>query len=238
MSTLTLVRHGQAAAFTADSDRLTELGEEQARRLAAYWIANGVSFDQVVCGELVRQHETARIVQEAYRAAGRKFPEMERSRDFNEYDAGAILRFLAPALVRETASFADLWGQWEASAGLPDRNRAFQLMFEALMAQWIAGTVSHPNAESWTEFRARVRRSLRAILEQPEGKRNVALFTSGGVIGLSVQTLMECPEPAALELNWRVRNTSLTAFLYSRGRVSLDWFNATPHLPAEMISFR
>jgi hypothetical protein len=45
-----------------------------------------------------------------------------------------------------------------------------------------------------------------------------------------VQTVLKAPENMAIELNWRIRNCSLTEFLFTRGRTSLDVFNATPHL--------
>jgi hypothetical protein len=40
----------------------------------------------------------------------------------------------------------------------------------------------------------------------------------------------------AMELNWRIRNCSLTELIFTRSRVSLDVFNATPHL--EEVTFR
>jgi hypothetical protein len=58
----------------------------------------------------------------------------------------------------------------------------------------------------------------------------VAAFTSGGFIGVSVQLALSAPDRSGLEVNWRVRNCSLTGFLFSGGRLSLDTFNAIPHL--------
>jgi broad specificity phosphatase PhoE len=68
--------------------------------------------------------------------------------------------------------------------------------------------------------------------------QRIALFTSGGVIGRTVQWTMGAPLATALELNWRVRNTSVTEFLFSKRRISLDLFNATSHLPPELITYR
>jgi hypothetical protein len=34
----------------------------------------------------------------------------------------------------------------------------------------------------------------------------------------------------ALEVNWRVRNCSLTEFVFTKDRFTLDSFNALPHL--------
>src|SRR5438552_17169515 len=53
MSTLVLIRHGQARAFEADSDRLTDAGEEQARRTGEYLAESGIVFDEAYAGTLV-----------------------------------------------------------------------------------------------------------------------------------------------------------------------------------------
>jgi broad specificity phosphatase PhoE len=53
---------------------------------------------------------------------------------------------------------------------------------------------------------------------------------------VAVQIVLQAPEPMAIEINWRVKNCSLTEFVYTRGRISLDTFNATPHL--REVTFR
>ena len=50
MGRLLLIRHGQAAAFTEDSDRLTELGVRQARTLGEQFVAEKLQIDLVVKG--------------------------------------------------------------------------------------------------------------------------------------------------------------------------------------------
>lgn len=66
--TLVLLRHGRSRA---DDERvhegrydspLTDVGREQAERLAQYWREGGTQFDRVVCSSLVRARETAEIV--------------------------------------------------------------------------------------------------------------------------------------------------------------------------------
>ncbi len=61
MSTLTVVRHGQARPFDPNPDQLSALGEEQARALAEYWKRTGVAFDEVWSGSLKRQRQTAEL---------------------------------------------------------------------------------------------------------------------------------------------------------------------------------
>jgi broad specificity phosphatase PhoE len=239
MSTLTLIRHGQAAAFDADSDRLSPLGEVQSHKLAQYWIARGVAFDEVCSGTLVRQKRTAEIVHAAYAQAGLPWPELRIDASFDEYDGGGIVNILAPALAGKDFEFAKLVKAAEAAARGPERNRHFQRMFEVVVAGWMSGALSSPEVEPWTTFSDRVRTGLREITSSGRSNRRVALFTSGGVVGVIVQTVLRAPGESALQLNWRMRNCSVTEFVFSRDRLSLDLFNATPHLDdPELQSFR
>ncbi|MGD8862688.1 MAG: histidine phosphatase family protein [Myxococcales bacterium] len=238
MSQLTLVRHGQAASFSSDSDRLTELGERQARLLGEHWVQRGVRFDEVVTGTLKRQVDTARLVGEAFEAAGTPWPETRVDRGWNEYDAAAVTGLLAPALAEHSERFRLLQKDFEAHAGTPQQNRYFQRMFEVLMDTWIAGELPVDGLEPFDEFHGRLRAARQRVL-QGEGNRSVAVFTSGGPIGACVQLALDAPVAQTLKVNWRVRNTSLTEFLFSRDRLSLDSFNRIPHLPEpELQSFR
>ena len=50
MSRLFMVRHAQASFGGPDYDQLSEVGEEQARRLGAHWVQQGMIFDQIFIG--------------------------------------------------------------------------------------------------------------------------------------------------------------------------------------------
>lgn len=228
MSVLTLIRHGQAAAFQKESDRLTDLGERQAEVLASYWLKYGVSFDEVYSGTLVRQVRTEQVVAKSYEAAGVSWPDPIREAGFNEYDATGVLHRLAPALAERDQRFEALLRAFDEARESPDRNRPFQRLLEVAMAAWLRG-FEVPGVEPWPTFRDRVRGALRQLMSRP-GSRRVALFTSGGPIGLVVQTALQAPDPTFLEVNWRVRNCSLTEFIFSGDRISLDSFNGIPHL--------
>jgi broad specificity phosphatase PhoE len=138
------------------------------------------------------------------------------SPDFNEYDAEAILRDYPPA-----SSFPD--------------NRAFQKVFEVAMQKWLDGSTN--SGEPFSAFRERVLRGLRAIQQGPSNRR-VVLFTSGGPIGVLVQTALNAPERSFLDVNWRVRNCSITEFVFSSDRLTLDSFNTIPHLEPALRTFR
>ena len=229
MSTLTLVRHGQATPFEDITDRLSQTGEAQARKLAEYWLRHQIEFDEAHCGTLVRQRRTAEIVADLFAANGRHFPAAQATADLNEYDADGILKRLAPALAEKDAEFRRLTAEFQANRETPERNRYFQRLLEAAMKVWLKGEMDIAEVESLAAFSARVRRALEGITGG-DGGRRIVVFTSGGVIGFVVQSVLGAPAARALELNWRVRNGSLTEFVFSRDRFSLDAFNAIPHL--------
>src|ERR1035438_1587479 len=185
MSTLVLVRHAQATTFEKDSGRLSAVGEQQAIALGEFGKARNIRFDEVYTGTLRRHTLTAEL-------AG--FSQFERRPEFNEYDANGILG--------------------EGRRNVKD-NRDLQKLFDEMMPQWIAGTLQSPGLETWRAFRERVQCRLRVILEADRPSRRVVVFTSGGPIGVAVQTVVGAEEPMAMELNWRIRNCSLTEFIFT-----------------------
>jgi broad specificity phosphatase PhoE len=232
LAQLILVRHGQATPFEEITDRLSPLGETQARKLAEFWIRNRAGFDEVYTGSLDRQRRTELLAREVFIAQGRAWPEAQVIPELNEYDADSVVKHFAPLLAARDPQFRLLLEATECGGG-PDQNRRFQKMFEALMNRWITGELDSNEVESWCTFRDRVQRGLRRISgagPRPAKGRRVVAFTSGGPIGVAVQIALNAPDRTGLEVNWRVRNCSLTEFVFSGERLSLDSFNAIPHL--------
>jgi broad specificity phosphatase PhoE len=218
MSSLTLIRHGQAKAFERDASGLTPGGEAQARKLASFWLKHGVGFDEVYSGTLARQVQTERLVAECFQEAGVPWPAAARDAAWNEYDASHIVT--APAVP---------FGHEEY--------RRFQSMFEAAMLQWLEGSAAD-GAEPFAAFRDRVTGAIGRMMAGPSGRR-VAVFTSGGPIGFTVNFAMRGPDRSFLELNWRIRNCSLTELVFSQRRLTLDSFNHVSHLEeASLHTFR
>jgi len=234
MSRLILIRHGQARAFEDHSDRLSGLGIEQARKLGVYLRGQSLAVDEVYTGSLERQVHTAQLIGEAY---GEAWPKPAVDARWNEYDATGVMRHIAPAFAKQDEAFARLAAAAEQHRRTAEANRHFQRMFEMLMNRWVAGELAHPDVECWSAFRERVELSLREILNGSE-RRNVVVVSSGGPIATAVQLVLEAPARHALELNWRMRNSSVTELLFTKGRVTLDQFNAVPHLDVAEISFR
>lgn len=241
MSTLILVRHGQATPFEADTDRLSPTGEAQAREVGAF-LAREETPTRVITGPMVRQRHTTELAREAAGRAGAAWPEPTVDPRLAEYDGDGIIRTLAPLLAAQDETFASLGRAFEERRDAPDRNRHFQRLLEALMDRHVRGDVTHPDVETWAAFKARVQAALRDVLSAAGGQ-HVLVFTSGGVIGLAVARTLDAPDAAALRLNWRVKNASVTRFTFGSGgsgaaRVSLDSFNECGHLTPAHVTFR
>lgn len=230
MSHLILVRHGQAAFLSDDYDRLSPIGETQARRLGDFWSARGISFDGVFTGPRVRQINTAKYVGESYAEAGLAWPAPVMIEELDEYDGDGILREILPALAASDAGLQSLLDNYEQASEPTDRYKHFQKMFEAVTILWVRGTTASPRVESWRGFHDRVRRGMTRIVDGVTGGKRLAVFTSGGPISVMAQLAMRAPEEMAMELNWRIRNCSLTEIVFTKDRLTLDSFNGIPHL--------
>ena len=86
------------------------------------------------------------------------------------------------------------------------------------------------NIESWQEFSARVYGGLSKIAAADGKGQQVAVFSSGGPIGVTVQRALELAPQMSLKIAWMARNCSFTDLLYSGDRFTLSSFNAFPHL--------
>ncbi len=237
MSTLVLIRHGQATPFQRESDKLSSLGEQQATAVGEYLVSTGERVDAVFTGTLARQTATEAAVARVFAAHGVDWPSSQATAGWNEYDAPGVLSVLVPALAARDERFASLVKEFEEARGTPQQNRYFQRMFEIAMVLWLDGSVDVEGVEPFHAFEHRVSTSLAAI-QGVAGSRRVAVFTSGGPIGLVMQRVLKAPSRTFLDVNWRVRNTSITEFVYGDGRISLDSFNSVAHLPVDLRSFR
>ncbi len=241
MSTLYLVRHGQGGRPPDPYDQLSDLGHIQARTLGDYWVERGVEIHEVYNGTLRRQRETAQGVRDAYLAAGKSFPDSEVLEGLNEYNADSVIKQLLPELSGRFKEVDLLRDALDQRAGdRREQMKNFQRMFERVMRHWVEGDHEEPTFEPYMDFRDRVVGALQIIRKRGGSGRNVAVFSSGGPIGITVATVLGAPDHSAMEVNWRVKNTSVSEFIFSEKRISLEGFNAIPHmeLKPELMTLR
>jgi broad specificity phosphatase PhoE len=239
MSKLFVVRHGQASFFTDDYDKLSPMGEEQSRVLGRYWVENGITIDEVYSGDLKRQVRTAECVGEIYAEKDLPWPEHQIMPALNEYPSDVLMKEMLPHLKEASPELKKLDDEFQNSEEGKERYRTFHRLLEAVMEKWVHREYEIDGLPEWSVFSGGVRNCLKEIREKPGSGRNVAVFSSGGPVGVSVQTVLEAPDIKAAELNWRVHNASVTEFTFSANRVALDAFNAIPHLTdPEMLTYR
>jgi broad specificity phosphatase PhoE len=231
MSTLALVRHGQASFFSSNYDQLSPLGEEQARRLGQYWVERGVRFDEIYTGPRVRQIETAALAGEAFAKAGLPWPEAQRLPELDEHQADRLIKLAIDEIVQAHPHVGKLHAAYQKAEASRDKHRTFQLMFEQIVFLWVEGLVAAPSVEPWRAFQERVGAGMKQMMAGQQRGRSVAAFTSVGAITVSLQLALGCSDRIALDLGWRVRNCTVTDFVFNRDRVTLEGFNAYPHLP-------
>ena len=239
MSKLLVIRHGQARLFTDNYDRLSELGIRQAERLGEWFVQRDIVPDEIYAGSLKRQQQTADAVSGVLRAAGKSVSELQVHPGLNEYPAEEIMRQLIPVLRKSDAVIDRLAEEYDRADDYDVRYRSLHQLLAIIMQRWINDEYDRSDGLlTWPEFSRRVRSALADTMRMSGSGKTVAVFTSGGPIGVSVQTALDAPDLKAADLNWRIHNCSVTRFTFSGERVSLDAFNDTAHLSPEMLTFR
>lgn len=239
MSTLLLVRHGQASLFTDNYDRLSDVGLSQAEALGKHWLERDIRPDDVYSGTLTRQRQTANKVGEVFTTSREAWPALQEIPGLNEYPAKEITESLVPALRNNDSSFDRLVCDFESSNSHEEKYRHLHRLLEVVIARWVMDDYEDVDVPlSWKTFSAGVRAALRDVMSRSGRGKTIAVFTSGGPVAISVQTVLQSPDIKAAELNWRVHNCSVTRYTFSGERVSLDAFNDVSHLPVALHTYR
>lgn len=232
MTTIILVRHGQASFGSENYDRLSELGVRQSRLLGEHWARSGFAFDAVYTGDMARQRNTAHHALEALPQTA--LP-VRSQHWFNEYEFEAVMRAYLPQVAQEKPELGLQHG------GLYKNPKLFQTAFELAIAKWLG---EHPHAhapfESWRDFCGRCANGLREIAAA--GHQRVVVFTSGGVIAVALREALGLSDTMTFRQNWRIYNASVHTFRSGRSGLSLLGFNNISHLELggapDLVTFR
>lgn len=223
MSSLVLIRHGQASFGGPRYDALSEAGIAQSRAIGEWLRERGAAPTAVLHGPRRRHADTAAGLLSS---------------------AGLALRQeLAPALdefaegeeVLDAA--AVLFGRPMTGAEAPPRGEQLRC-YSAAYEAWSRGEIEIPGRASFTTFRGALRDWLRELTDAPgsaSGQRIMAV-TSAGVVAVAVCEVLGLPDAKWSALVAVMQNASLTELQFSRGRCSLRSFNGTGHLPARLSS--
>lgn len=210
MGTLYLVRHGQASFGAADYDQLSELGARQCAALGQWLQAHGRRFDGVIRGPLKRHAQSLAAIASALPG----LPEAVEWPGLIEYDAQAVVQAISGDAVGAPADEAAY-------------RHYFKLLRQGLQA-WIEGRTQPEGMPSWQHFSAGVAGALDLVRERYEG--DVLLVASGGPIATAITQVLAAPATAMIDLNLRMRNSSVSEFAFTAKRHALTGYNALPHL--------
>lgn len=232
MGRVFLVRHAQASFLEPNYDKLSATGETQARLLGEYWARHKVVFDRVCVGPRVRHGGTERIVREVYTQSGTPYPEPMMMEEFDEFQGEAVLERTLPVLREKNEKIRELHKALQNSNRPDERAKDFQRLFQAVITMWVSKQLVADGVESWEEFGARVNCGLTNFLFSGAGNENLAIFTSGGPVAVSVQRALNLSPQDTLKVAWMPRNCSYSEFMFSGDRFTLSTFNSFPHLDA------
>jgi broad specificity phosphatase PhoE len=213
MGTLYLVRHGQASFGADDYDNLSPLGHQQSVRLGEYLAAKGLVFDAVMVGTLKRHTQTLAGIQEGMKTGH----ESLQWSGLNEYDSHAVISAIHPAPLQK-----------------PDTPELYRKHFRILrdgLTQWMNGATQPVGMPSYPDFQTGVTSALDHVRSKHgAGNCNVLIVSSGGPISTAVGHILGTTPEMTIELNLRIRNTSITEFNFNPKRHTLVTYNTLPHL--------
>lgn len=201
MTTIYLIRHGQASFGAESYDQLSPNGEFQAKLLGQYFDQILKEAPYVVSGSMQRHQQTANL------ALAECFPETEIQTDsaWNEFNHQQVFaryepRFNEPHLLKQDVA-------------KEDNPRAYLAkIFEGAIERWTGGDYHHEYDESWPHFKNRVETALQNLCNELAKikPRYAVVFTSGGVISVAAGKLLELNANRTFALNWAIANTSMT----------------------------
>lgn len=216
MGRLFLVRHGQASFGADNYDQLSPMGYRQCVRLGEYFRERGFAFEGVLTGTLQRHAQSYEGISEGMQV--QQTPLLWPG--LNEYDSHAVIAAIHPGKLEKPRT--------------PEMVRHhFRLLRDGLKA-WMAGTAQPVGMPSFAEFSAGVSSALDHVRTRHSG--DVLIVSSGGPISTAVGLLLNTPPETMIELNLRIRNSSVTEFTFTPKRHALVTYNTLPHLDGATFS--
>ncbi|WP_286267480.1 histidine phosphatase family protein [Thalassotalea atypica] len=227
MAALYLVRHGQASFGQADYDQLSDKGMKQAEILGSFW-QQQTPPTTCYTGSLLRHRQTHQHFCQGFEKSQVSSKELE---EFNEFDHLEIITRYNP----EWANF-EVMNTFFSNLAAP--KQAFNIEFNSAIERWMSPEYQHDYQENWQQFKQRCVSGLYQVIEQSlatkskvkEEPKDIMVFTSGGPISVIVQHILQLDDSYSLKLNQMIRNTSVTKILFSKNKLSIDYFNNYSHL--------
>jgi broad specificity phosphatase PhoE len=224
MSTLYLVRHGQASFGKEDYDQLSELGYQQAKIVGEYLtkITQPAIF---VSGSLKRQKQTLEEIKKGF---SDKIIQTAKSLEldaFNEFDHRNILEVVYPKL-RET--HADMLASvTTCETALKD----FLILYKAAIHRWVKNEGDFN--ENFSAFTSRIEAGLQSLmsLAKADQSSDIILVSSAGPISSCMQFGTDMSAENAFSLCDVMVNTAISSLKLNEDSAPvMSYFNNFQHL--------
>lgn len=223
MTTIYLIRHGQASFGQQNYDLLSEKGELQAQILGQSLKNMIKAPPYVVAGSMHRHQQTAQL------ALAECFPEVkiETNADWNEFDHQQIIAKYDPR-------FEQAESIKQALALAHDPKAYLIEIFHAAISRWMSGEHDHDYTESWSMFKLRVDSALQQLCKNlnEQKPRQTLVFSSGGVISHVISQLLELNLDKSIQMNWAITNASYSTLAFSNQKMMLMGLNENYFLKA------
>ena len=236
MSKIFFFRHAQASLGADNYDVLSKKGELQALELGKYLVKKKYLFDKIYVGSLHRQQHTYEIVSEVFKKNKLEIPNPIILKELNEHQATEAMKIEMPKMIISDPLIKKLWKEIELN---PEKKKVnLMLGFKYFLNLWAKDKIFVNGVIPWKDFRNNVKKGLTIILKNTKSNQKTGVFTSGGTISsITAESLNINDELKIADLNFSIRNTSFTTFLYSKETFNLLSFNELPHLEKDMITF-
>lgn len=213
MAQFFLVRHAQASFGASNYDVLSALGHRQAGWLGDYYRERDVRFDALLTGNLVRQTETARDIVD--HAGTPLAPDVQPG--LNECGMHRIVDCYLAAHPAEQPED-------------PLSQTTFYRLLKKAMRAWQQGNLPGDLPETWNAFQQRVAAVMGHVRAHYADCDRVLIVSSGAVIAMWLQHILDTSDAAVADLNMQIRNTSVSEGFFNARVFRLSTFNTLPHL--------
>ncbi len=211
MGKIYLIRHGQACLGAANYDQLSPLGVKQSFRLGEYFKSCGIEFDAAYSGELARQQDTLKHLLD-----GVKAPKMRChiTSSLNEFNSHAVIRCAHQGPIPNPSS--------------PEGYKDFFRLLRLGLLVWMSGQSCPEGGLPFATFQENIVQTLKAVQHNHSG--SVLIVSSGGPISTLLAYLLGMNDHGRIELNLRLRNSSVSELNFNSSAVSVISFNTLCHL--------
>lgn len=223
MSDIIVVRHGQASFYSSDYDQLSDLGKQQISQLADQLISTDSKPTKIIVGDLNRQIQSAKILQEKL---GLTDGDLSIDHRLREHKAPQIVTDFLP---KYKASHP--WIAYNHDLYLTDRKKYLSLYLEVydfIAHEWASGAINSP-LQSWADYVTSVRKGLKSIYQEHQHDR-LLVVTSTGPAAIALGDLHDLSPAKAMRLACQIRNASATYIDRTRQGLALRHFNDVSHL--------